>query len=139
MMRYLVQPRDWIFVKGYGFLSVAKNIGKNIGKNINKSLSGKYNPGMLAMHEKLLDHAKLSAADAFKTASKRAIQKAAEASGDLIGNKIANKIMGFSKNLQQNNSETVTNENDKEIPKERYIPPEKRQKIIDNLRSIITV
>ena len=31
------------------------------------------------------------------------------------------------------NSETVTNENDKEIPKERYISQEERQKIIDNL------
>ena len=39
------------------------------------------------------------------------------------------KITKFSKN-----SETVTNENDKEIPKERYISPEERQKIIDNLR-----
>ena len=41
------------------------------------------------------------------------------------------------KNLQQNNSEIVTNENDKEItkeiPKVRYISPEERQKIIDNL------
>ena len=32
-MRYSVQPRDRIFIKGYGFLSFAKNIGKNIGKN----------------------------------------------------------------------------------------------------------
>ena len=31
------------------------------------------------------------------------------------------------KKLQQNNSETVTNENDKEIPKERYISPEKKE------------
>ena len=37
------------------------------------------------------------------------------------------------------NSETVTNENDKEIPKERYISPKERQKIIDNLRSVIIV
>ena len=37
------------------------------------------------------------------------------------------------------NSETVTNENDKEIPKERYISPEERKKIIDNLRSLIIV
>ena len=37
------------------------------------------------------------------------------------------------------NSRTVTNENDKEILKERYIFPEERQKIIDNLRSIIIV
>ena len=47
------------------------------------------------------------------------------------------KITKVSKNLHQNNSETVTNENDKEIPKERYMSPEERQNIIDNLRSII--
>ena len=51
----------------------------------------------------------------------------------MIGNKIANKIPGVSKNSPQNNSETVTNERDKEIPKGRYISPEERQKIIDNL------
>ena len=28
-----VQPRDRIFVKGYGFLSFAKNMSNNIGKN----------------------------------------------------------------------------------------------------------
>ena len=33
-----VQPRDRIFVKGYGFLSFAKNMGKSVGKNISKSL-----------------------------------------------------------------------------------------------------
>ena len=53
------------------------------------------------------------------------------------------KKIKVSKNSQKNNSETVTNENDKEIskeiPKERYMPPEERQKIIDNLRSIIIV
>ena len=47
MMRYLVQPRDRIFVKGYRFLSFAKNMGKNVGKNISKSLSSKYSSGML--------------------------------------------------------------------------------------------
>ena len=31
------------------------------------------------------------------------------------------KITKISKNSQQNNSETVSNENDKSIPKERYI------------------
>ena len=39
----------------------------------------------------------------------------------------------ISKNSQQNNSDTVTNENNKEIPKERYLSPEERHKIIDNL------
>ena len=52
----------------------------------------------------------------------------------MIGNNIANKITSISKNSQQNNSETVTNKNDKEIPKVRYISPEERQKTIDNLR-----
>ena len=33
-MSYSAQPRDRIFVKGYGFSLFAKNIDKNIGKNI---------------------------------------------------------------------------------------------------------
>ena len=49
------------------------------------------------------------------------------------------KITEVSKASRQNNSETVTNENDKEVPKERYISSVERQKIIDNLRSIIIV
>ena len=56
-----------------------------------------------------------------------------EAADDLIGN----EITGVSKNSQQNNSESVTNENDqeilKEISKERYMFPEESKKIIDNL------
>ena len=32
MTRFLVQPRDSIFVKGYGFLSFPENMGKNIVK-----------------------------------------------------------------------------------------------------------
>ena len=39
----------------------------------------------------------------------------------------------------QNNSEAVTNEHDKEIPKKRYISSEEKPQIIDNLRSIIIV
>ena len=41
-MRYSVQPRDGMFVKGYRFLSFAKIIDQNIGKNTSKNLSGKY-------------------------------------------------------------------------------------------------
>ena len=55
--------------------------------------------------------------DALKTFLKRVIQKTAEAAGDLISNKIANKITKVSKISQQNNSETVTNEHDEEMPK----------------------
>ena len=38
------------------------------------------------------------------------------------------------KKSRQNNSETVTNENDKKIPKERYMSPEKIQKDNDDLK-----
>ena len=89
------QPRDIIFVKGYGFFSFAKNMGKKIGKNISKNLSSKYIPGRLAVRQKLLDHAKQSERDAFKTASKKAIQEIAEATDD----KSANKITRISKSL----------------------------------------
>ena len=68
MTRGSVQPRDRIFVKGYGFLSFAKNMAKNIGKNISNYLSDKYS-------QTLLDHAKQSVTNASETASKRAIQK----------------------------------------------------------------
>ena len=51
MTRYSVEPRDRIFVKGYGFLSFARNMGKNISKNF----SSKYS-------QKLIDHTKQSAA-----------------------------------------------------------------------------
>ena len=67
----------------------------------------------------------------FKTTLKRAIQKTAEATGDLIGNKIANKIAKVSRNSPQNFLKKF--ESETEIPKERYISPEKRQKIKNDL------
>ena len=119
-MRYSIEPRDRIYLKGYGFLSFAKNMGK--------SLSNKYG-------QKLLDSAKKSTTDAIKTASKRAIQKTAEATGDLIGNKIADKIISVSKNSNNNN-----NNNNEDVKlatyKKRYISPEERQKIINELRLV---
>ena len=60
MTHYSIELRDRMFVKGYGFLSFAKNMGKNLGKNISKSVSNKYN-------RKPFDHAKKSAADPLKT------------------------------------------------------------------------
>ena len=63
--------------------------------------------------------------DAVKTTSKRIVQKTAEATGDLIGNKIADKITSIGKPKEK--------EKTKEI-EEIYIPLEKRQQIIDELR-----
>ena len=71
-----------------------------------------------------------------KNVSKRAIQKTAQATGDLTGNKFADKITKMSKISQQNNLEKVTIEYNKEIPKERQISLQERQKIVDDLRLI---
>ena len=49
------------------------------------------------------------------------------------------KITKVSKNSQQNNSEKVVTENDKETPKEKFTSPKERQKINANLRLIIIV
>ena len=120
-MRYSIEPRGRIYVKGYGFLSFAKNM--------DKSLSNKYG-------QKLLDSAKKSTTDAIKTASKRAIQKTAEATGDLIGNKIDDKITSVSKKPLNNNNNN--NNEDIELPthKKRYISLEERQQIINELRLV---
>ena len=88
-MRYSIEPRYRIYVKGYGFLSFAKNMGK--------SLSSKYD-------QNYLDSTKKFATDAIKTASKRSIQKTAEETSDLIGNKIADKITSVSKKPSNNNN-----------------------------------
>ena len=112
----------WIFV-------LSKIWVKNLSADINKYVSGKYS-------QKLLDHAKKSAADALKTASNRVIQKAVEATGDLIGNKIADRITKVYKKNCSSVIQKVTNEHDKGIPKERYISPEERQTFIDDLRLI---
>ena len=59
-MRSSVEPRDRIYVKGYGFLSFTKNMGK--------SLRNKYG-------QKLLDSAKRSTTDAIKKLQKGQFKK----------------------------------------------------------------
>ena len=108
-MRYSLQPKYRKYEQGYGFLSFPRKFGDKYGK-------------------KLMDTATKARIDAAKTASKRVIPKSAEKAGGLIGNKIADKItsLGKSKNKQK---EDKINE-----VEEIYIPPEKRQQIIDDLR-----
>ena len=104
---YSIEPRDRIYVKRYGFLSFAKNVGKSLSNNYGQTL---------------LHSTKKSTTDAIQKASKRAIQKTAEATGGLIGNKIADIITSVSKKKStkewHNNDET---EEDVEIaaPKKR--------------------
>ena len=49
MMLYSIEPRDQIFVKIYGILSLIKNMDKNIGNNISKKLSSKHSQKFLIM------------------------------------------------------------------------------------------
>ena len=72
-MRYSIEPRKIIYVKGYGFMSFARNF------------SDKYSKSLI---DKGIDVSKNFA----KTAGKRILKKNEEATGDLIGNKIADKI-----------------------------------------------
>ena len=129
-MRYSIEPKDRIYVKGYGFFSFAKNMGAH--------LSNKYS-------QKLLDTAKKSTTDAIKTALKRAIQKTAEATGDLIGNKITDKIAGSAspkdvRASKKSNKKLPKDKTEEDVEitthKKRYIFLEERQQIIDELRLI---
>ena len=67
-----------------------------------------------------------------------AYQKIAEATGDLISNNIAKKFTKIWKNSQKKNSETVTNEDDKEIPKiDIYLQREERKLLVSDINIIV--
>ena len=68
-MRYSIEPRERRYVKGYGFMSFARNFSDKYSKS-------------------LMDVRKTFA----KTAGKKILKETAKATGDLIGNKIADKI-----------------------------------------------
>ena len=79
------------------------------------------------MVKKLIDTARKTEADAAKTVSKRVVKETAEATGDLIGNKIADKFTSLGK-TKSDGKEKVKEE------QEIYIPLEKKQQVIDDLR-----
>ena len=109
-MRCSIEPKDRIYIQGYGFLSLPKNMGKN--------LSSKYS-------QKRLDSAKKSIKDAIKTPSERAIQNQQKLV--LIGNKITT-VSKKPSTCSQNNEANV----ESEAKKERYIYPEKNIKLLMN-------
>ena len=68
-MRYSIEPRERRYVKGYGFMSFARNFNDKYSKSLR------------------------NASKTFaKTAGKEILKETAKATGDLIGNKIADKI-----------------------------------------------
>ena len=104
-MCYSIEPRERRFIKGYGFLSFARNLKDKYGKSLR-------NPSETFA----------------KTAGKEIHKETAKATGDLIGTKIADKITA--KPSKRSHDDEVING----IPKERYISPKERQKIIAELR-----
>ena len=105
-MRYSTQPKFRKYVKRYDFLSFARKCGNKYGK-------------------KLMDTATKTGIDAAKFASTKVVKKTAEATGDLMGNKITDKITSLGKTKSEEKEEKET--------EEIYIPPKKRQQIIDDL------
>ena len=77
-MRYSIEPRERRYVKGYGFLSFARNCNDKYSKSLR------------------------NASKTFaKTAGKEILKETAKATGDLIGNEIADKITAKPHNKDQ--------------------------------------
>ena len=105
-MCYSIEPRERRYVKRYGFLSFARNFNDKYGKSLR------------------------NASKTFaKTPGKEILKETAKATGDLIGNKIADKITAKPSKKKSHDDEVING-----IPKERYISPKERQKMIDELK-----
>ena len=118
------------YVKGYGFMSFAKNFGSKYGKKfLNNGISAskrikdtasKFNQ---SKYGKIL---KNLGTELGKIAGKKILTKSAEAAGDLIGSKLVDKITSLKvKDKPQKIIEKV---------EEIIIQPDQRQKLLDDLR-----
>ena len=108
-MRYATEPKYRKYVKGYGFLSFGRKFGEKYVKNF-------------------LDTPTKTGISPANTASKKVVQKTAEATGDLTGNRIADKITSAGK--------TKSKYDEINKRQEIYIPPKKRQQIINDKNGI---
>ena len=109
-MRYSLEPSYRKYVQGQGLISFAKNIGNKCDKKI---------------LDKSIDNSK----DFAKTADKKALNKSAEATGKMIGSKVADKITKKPRSKTQKEEDRIMEET-----QEIYIPPEKREQIIRDLK-----
>ena len=103
-MRLSLEPEYRKYVKGYGFLSFARNFGDKYKYKYGKKLmntaietgtnfNSKYG-------KKLTDTAIKTGKDFATIAGKKIVHKSAEATGDLIGNEIADKIPSMSRSKE---------------------------------------
>ena len=148
-MRHSLEPEYRKYVKGYGFLSFARNFGDIYGKKLMNTAIKTDTNFHSKYRKKLIDTAIKTSKDLAKIAGKKIIYKSAEATGYLVGNKIADKItsMGRSKELRaealgpavgsavkprskKEKDETNIMEERQEI----YIYLEKREQIIKDIK-----
>ena len=148
-MRHSLEPEYRKYVKGYGFLSFARNFGDKYGKkSVNTAIKTGTNFNS-KYGKKLTDTAIKTGKDFATIAGKKIVHKSAEATGDLIGNKIADKItsMRHSKEVRSKELGSAVDPDAKprskkekdetnimEETQEIYIPPEKRKQIIKDLK-----
>ena len=124
-MRYSLEPNYRKYVQGQGFMSFAKNIGNKYDRKIfDKSIdvSNKY-------ARKILDKSMDASKDFAKITGKKVLHKSAEATGEMIGNKVDDRITKSCRNKAQKENDRIMEET-----QEIYIPPEKREQIIRDLK-----
>ena len=100
-MRHSLKPECRKYVKGYGFLSFARNFGDKYGEKL-MNTAIKTGTNFNSKYGKKLTVTAIKTGKHFATiAGKKIVHKRAEATGDLTSNKIADKItsMGGSKEL----------------------------------------
>ena len=112
-MTYRTDNKIRKYVKGYGFISFAKNLGPKHGKKI-------IDKGISASQSKYGKIFKKQGSEFGRIAVKKIIKKYAEATGDLIGSKITGKITSGKKDEKP------------QEPQEIITPPDKRQQILND-------
>ena len=122
------------YVKGYGFMSFAKNFGSKYDRKfLNKGISASKrikdigdfikNSASTFNQSKYGKMLKNQGSEFGKIAGKKILTKSAEATGDLIGSKIADKVTSLK--VKDKPQEIIEEE-------EIIIPPD--QQILDDLR-----
>ena len=109
-MTYRTDNKIRRYVKGYGFMAFAKNIGNKYGKKI-------MNKGISTISKSNQSKYGKIGNEFGKIAGKKILTKSAESTGDLIGSKITDKITSFKSKPKEKIDE------DEEI----IIPLDKRQ------------
>ena len=106
--RYSMEPVTKIYVKGYGSLSIPRNLSNKYGKQ-------------------LLDAVTKTGADVLKATSKKLVHKAAKTTVEFIGKKFANKIV---------RPKPVLDESPGNV-EEIIIPPEKKRSNTKQIKASI--